>query len=320
MKPPKIVLNNRGITLVELIISLALLAVVLGLGYNLYFFTNQAYAKAEARWIAQRSVQAAVDFITRQLRTAYQLQLDPTGEPADGEYSIYLSNGNTGSLLYREGAGDPVTVVDGNLTLTFTIPENEDHKSINNVLSFRIQALDANARPLYAIDSSVTLLNMLEGRGYSTNSSGTVVRYKRTSPEAPIPAPSVGRGSGCFIATAAFGSEFAPAVILLKQFRDEYMLTNPPGRLLVKLYYQYSPEATGYIAGSEPLRALARGLLIPVVGVVFLLLHPWPTVICAVALLLAWALRRDSAKQRNSYSGKQESGKKFPLQRKTNGR
>jgi len=298
MKLPKMILNTRGLTLVELIISLALLAVVLGLGYNLYFFTNQAYAKAEARWIAQRCVQAAADFITKQLRTAYQLQLDPGEEPADDEHSIYLSNGNNGSLLYRAGRGDPVTVVEGNLAISFTIPKDDTGEAINNILSFQIQALDENAKPLYAIDSSVTLLNMLEGRGYSTNSSGMEVRYKRTSAEAPLPAPSVGGGGGCFIATAAFGSEFAPAVILLRQFRDECLLKNAPGRALVKFYYRYSPPVAGYIAGSKPLKALVRGLLIPVVSVVFLILHPWaPGLLIGFLLLVCniwWKYAREN--------------------------
>jgi len=301
MKIPKTILNNRGFTLVELIISLALLTVVLGLGYNLYFFANQAYAKAEARWIAQQNAQSAADFITKEMHTAYQLQLDPAGEPADDEYSIYLSNGNSGTLLYRIGSGDPGTVAEGNLKVSFTIPRDDNGNTINNVLSFQIQGLDENGQPLYTTDSSVALLNMLEGRGSSGKSSGTAVRYKRTSAEAPLPAPSIGGGGGCFIATAAYGSELAPAVILLRQFRDECLLTNVPGRAFVQLYYRYSPPIAGYIAGSETLKALARGLLIPVVGVICLVLYPWaPGILIAVALVVCALRRRYAGRNKSS--------------------
>jgi hypothetical protein len=36
----------------------------------------------------------------------------------------------------------------------------------------------------------------------------------------------------CFIATAAFGSKFAPSVVLLRQFRDSCLLSNTPGQIL----------------------------------------------------------------------------------------
>ena len=48
--------------------------------------------------------------------------------------------------------------------------------------------------------------------------------------EPPGPGPDTGEGSGCFVATAAYGSYLDPHVEALRNFRDEQLLTNAPGR------------------------------------------------------------------------------------------
>jgi hypothetical protein len=87
-----------------------------------------------------------------------------------------------------------------------------------------------------------------------------------------IPSES-GGSSGCFIATAAFGSKFEKQVQLLRRFRDFYLLSNSIGRAFVRAYYRYSPPMADFIARHDTLRMMVRWSLVPFIGMSWMLLH-----------------------------------------------
>lgn len=80
-------------------------------------------------------------------------------------------------------------------------------------------------------------------------------------------------GGGCFIATAAYGSLLEPHVVLLREFRDSFLLTNSVGQKFVSLYYTYSPPLADYIAERDSLKAIVRILLLPLIGISYLLMN-----------------------------------------------
>jgi len=73
-------------------------------------------------------------------------------------------------------------------------------------------------------------------------------------------------GKHCFISTAAFGSDMAKEVQILRKFRDTFLLTNHYGIEFVKWYYKYGPKAAAFIADSEALKFIVRVTLYPFVG------------------------------------------------------
>ncbi|HEB57387.1 MAG TPA: DUF11 domain-containing protein [Gammaproteobacteria bacterium] len=84
---------------------------------------------------------------------------------------------------------------------------------------------------------------------------------------AALQVSSAGGGGGCFIATAAWGSDMQKDVRYLRALRDNYLLNNQAGRWFVRQYYRYSPPLADYIRSRPHLRTLVRVLLRPLVAV-----------------------------------------------------
>jgi len=105
------------------------------------------------------------------------------------------------------------------------------------------------------------------------NHSAWTTSISATTPPAPVgdipPGGDGGvdKGGGlCFIATAAYGSPMARDVRYLRAFRDQYLLTNGPGRWFVEQYYRLSPPLADALRAHDGWRAIVRFALSPLVA------------------------------------------------------
>jgi hypothetical protein len=120
----------------------------------------------------------------------------------------------------------------------------------------------------------------------SGNESGfsNEITYAMPAAASADSSSSGGGGGACFIATAAFGNYGAPEVILLRKFRDRFLLTNVPGRLFVDVYYRLSPSLAGFISQYDSLRSATRLALKPLI---FTIQHRFSVYTCVLILMLA---------------------------------
>jgi len=75
-------------------------------------------------------------------------------------------------------------------------------------------------------------------------------------------------GGGCFIATAAYGTNTARQLDILREFRDTILLPNSLGAKFVTFYYRTSPPIANFISQHEVLRTVVRvGVVDPIVKI-----------------------------------------------------
>jgi hypothetical protein len=126
-------------------------------------------------------------------------------------------------------------------------------------------------------DGNPVKVQLTSSGSYSTTTSATLTIggisaiFNVTTQAAPASAGG-GKGGGCFIATAAFGSPLAGQVEILRQFRDRYLLTNDFGRKFVAWYYRNGPVAASYIKDKPLVKAAVRVALYPLIGFSLLLI------------------------------------------------
>jgi YVTN family beta-propeller protein len=125
----------------------------------------------------------------------------------------------------------------------------------------------------------------------STNRTCTATFNSTTPPPSQQNQPQ----SGCFIATAAYASDMAYEVQVLRAFRGR-LWEYAAGRAFVRFYYRNSPPIAEMIRESDSARAAVRVVLVPVVWSIE---HPaallWLMLWCAVlGVALRKRLRRAS--------------------------
>jgi hypothetical protein len=90
----------------------------------------------------------------------------------------------------------------------------------------------------------------------------------------------------CFIATAAYGTPMAEEIQILREFRDEYLLTNALGQALVDVYYRVSPPIAQFITEYPSLKPIVRAGLVPAVAMSTVAVNSTPLEKIAIISLL----------------------------------
>ncbi|MBF0271001.1 MAG: Ig-like domain-containing protein [Magnetococcales bacterium] len=222
--------------------------------------------------------------------TAYNRAAITGGEVVEIDLVAFDSNGtqlstSSGNTTINSSVGIPVSIpVNLSTLLTKVGLTTMDVTTINS----RIVVYTAPTLQDFLDNKNVTTIS-----GATFDSSTNTVKVNM--PHFSVVVPSVSEtttaatksgGGGCFIATAAYGSYEAPYVKLLREFRDEYLLTNEAGSWFVEQYYAHSPAAADWLREHDTWKAVVRVLLLPLIGMSWLLLHGTMSMTMALLALL----------------------------------
>jgi len=67
--------------------------------------------------------------------------------------------------------------------------------------------------------------------------------------------------SGCFVATAVYGSYNHPNVMLFRQLRDDHLMNCLLGRLFIRVYYSVGPKLAGFVSNRPSLAGIIRAFM-----------------------------------------------------------
>jgi hypothetical protein len=181
-----------------------------------------------------------------------------TESDLDG-YKVYYKSGSSGPPYNGMGAKE------GDSPLTISLQEMYNPEQPE----YTIHDLDDNEDYYFVL----TAYDIYERESGYSNEVDTV-KYSSSG--------------GCFIATEAYGYPIEPYVNVLHEFRDRFLLANRVGKILVDFYYTYSPPVADFIENNDGLRAIARAILLPVVGVSWVALKLGP--VSTMALMIFFGI------------------------------
>ena len=148
---------QKGLGLIELMLALALLGLVLALGYSFFFFGTEAFDTGESRQNVQQNVRNLADAITDEVRFATNVDILSGVEDIpqnDGNYYIFIENDQ---LYFQDEDGDrsamPGAVDDGTVIDSISFSGEG-----NRILEFTINA--SKNQQNYQVESSVEPLNL----------------------------------------------------------------------------------------------------------------------------------------------------------------
>jgi prepilin-type N-terminal cleavage/methylation domain-containing protein len=166
--------SKKGITLIELIITISLISVVLLVAYDMQIFGYKIFNKGSSKADIQSNLRLNADFISDKIRYASNLKIlkniDPSSFDPSKEY-IYAEGGtlkyyNTGTIENIPGSSSGVTT-----SLYF---EDKDAQTVYFKLNGAVKT------EAYTIDSSVYMLNV--GIGGIGEGDGTLIEFEQGIP------------------------------------------------------------------------------------------------------------------------------------------
>ena len=150
--------DERGFLLTELTVTIALLVVVLAVGFIFFFFCQRSFYEGEKKTIVQSNVRLAANYITKEVR--YADNISATGMSGVKNHCLELDDNNLKKVTKEaDGSIQTQTITrDDCLTgLSFSVDKNNNNKV---VFIFTITGNDGTLKDDIVIESEMMLENI----------------------------------------------------------------------------------------------------------------------------------------------------------------
>jgi hypothetical protein len=201
--------------------------------------------------------------------------------PAAG-YHFVNWTAPTGSFANANAAETSFTMPGQDVTVTANFEEAEEHTltlmaspipgGTATDLTDASPYLEGEVVSIQAVPaSSYEFVNWSTSAGSFANANAPSTTFSMPDQDVTVVATfrisQTDVGNPCFIATAAYGSDTAEEIEILREFRDVVLLPNSLGAEFVSLYYRTSPTIAEFISLHEVLRTAVRLGLNPIIAV-----------------------------------------------------
>ena len=291
--------KKAGFTLIEIMVSLVLVGLIASIAGTLVITATRGYLFARENDAITQKAQLALGRLNREFTELMDVKARDDAQP----YLIYEIPLRTGGVERRG-----IAKVDNTVQMFFNVPGTTLSGLTGDILLDNLQTLSLMYNPssgvslwsmgqdirnLYAVSAQI-VMNRPDTGGSVSFFTTVSPRNNNNSGGAALPSsvnpPPEYSGKQCFVTTAAYGDADHPVVIVLRQFRDRFLLPTEPGRALVRCYYEIGPSLAAAIEDWPLACLIVRLLVTPVAG--FALLSLSCPVMIPLILLLSWGLAR----------------------------
>ena len=250
--------EERGFTLIELMVTLALVGLVIAGGFSLYFFADRSYVTGTISADIQADVQIAMKRITEELRLAHHLEfVDQIPERNALEKDDHYLFTQDGVVVLRTQLSDQVlTGVNLELAdyvLEFDRSRNQTGDPLEDALWIRLSS--QNPRVQYSLQSDIQVLN-LRLSGIEGNGPADAVYFTKNLSEVEREEARIVRRR-CFLGRVVFDPD-AAELLVLRTFRDKELSSNRVGRMVIDFYYAISPTIANFLDAQPLARITTR--------------------------------------------------------------
>lgn len=175
----RISVYNKGFTLIELMVALALLLIVLDLGYMFFGYGTNTFTRGENEFSVQQEIRLASGYLTRELRNTIDSSFTTGGPKSDGyNYIVFDSTSKNIKIYDNSDISKPKYSSNNCITsLTYTVNTVEG----KYVMKFTITGTEGDR--IFSTTSKILLVNMKSLPGGANTSTTTManvatIRYK----------------------------------------------------------------------------------------------------------------------------------------------